>query len=327
MLRQVLFALSIVFAAMSPWPAVGAEPVHLRIGLVKFGAAAWEIDTMRSHGLDRAAGIVVDPVDLANPAAGEVALQAGGVDAILTDWLWVSRQRLAGRRITFVPHSAALGEILVPRDSTIRSLADLKGKRLGVAGGPLDKSWLLLRAFSRRQMGGDIANRATIVFAAPPLLSQELASLRVDAILTYWPFAARLAVHGFRSLATMDEVIKGLGFTRTVPMLGYAVPDTWIARHPGGLEKFLGAIREADSILWRSDSEWERLRPLTAAEDDATLVALRQRFRAGIRDGWDAAEQADASRLFALMAETGGADLTGGAHDIAAGTFWSGACR
>jgi NitT/TauT family transport system substrate-binding protein len=35
---------------------------------------------------------------------------------------------------------------MVPAQSPIRDIVDLRGKRLAVAGGPLDKSWLRWRA-------------------------------------------------------------------------------------------------------------------------------------------------------------------------------------
>lgn len=325
-MARAFMALGLLLGIMTG-PASAAELPHLRLGQVRFGALSWEIDTLRRHGFDRAAGVAIDTVDLANPAGGEVALQAGGVDAILTDWLWVSRQRQAGQRITFVPRTSALGEILVPADSPIRSVADLEGKRLGVAGGPLDKSWLLLRAYSRRLLGHDLAEHAQVVYGAPPLLSQELAAGRVDAVLTFWPFAARLSVRGFRSLISMAEVMKGLGFPEPVPMLGYAASEAWIAQHPDGWTAFLAASDQADRVLVQSDGEWESLRTLTAAEDDATLAALRDRFRAGVVRHWGPDDQAQAGRLFALLAETGGADLTGGAKEIAPGTFWHGSQR
>jgi NitT/TauT family transport system substrate-binding protein len=313
--------LALACAGLPLVSAAGAEPDHLRLGLVKFGSGAWEIDTLRTHGLDKAAGVILDTVDLANPAAGEVALQAGGVDAILSDWLWVSRQRRAGQKIVFIPHSSALGDVMVPAGSMIHSLAELEGRRLGIAGGPNDKSWLLLRAYSRRILGHDLADHVEAIYGAPPLLSQELAAGRIDAVLTFWPYAARLAVGGGRPVVTMDEVMTGLGFTPPMAMIGYAVTESWLSAHPGDLPRILSAIDQADRIM-AADGEWDRLRSLTGAADDATLAALRDRFRAGIAPRRGAADQTRASRLFAVLAETGGAELIGGATDIAPGTFW-----
>ena len=64
----------------------------------------------------------------------------------------------------------------------IAALADLQGKTLGVAGGPLDKSWLLLQAYAERS-GADIAKRSRVVFGAPPLLV-IVPSITVSLLLT-----------------------------------------------------------------------------------------------------------------------------------------------
>lgn len=305
-------ALYILVALLLAAPAVADT---MRVGLVSFGTAAWEIDTLRRHGLDGGLGARLETVELADPAAGEIALQAGGVDAIVTDWLWVSRQRNAGRRIVFVPHSTALGEILVPADSPLRSLGDLAGKRMGIAGGPLDKSWLLLRAYKP-----GVTDKVQVQFGAPPLLSQELAKGRLDAVLTFWPFAARLEAQGFRRLASMTEVMSGLGFSTPVPMIGYAFSETWITAHADLARRFLAALDKADDLM-RDEAEWTRLKPLTGAQDDATLAALRQRFTAGLLPAHEDKATA-AEHLYAVLAQVGGPGLTGGAPAIAPGTFW-----
>ena len=121
-------------------------PPAVRVGVLKFGTVNWELDTIKTHKLDEAEGIDLQIVDLASNQATQVALQGGAVDMIVTDWLWVSRQRADGADFTFAPYSTSAGGVMVPAESDIRSLADLKGAELGVAGGPLDKSWLMLRA-------------------------------------------------------------------------------------------------------------------------------------------------------------------------------------
>lgn len=310
----------LAFLAAACLVSTAAAADSLRVGLVSFGTAAWEIDTLRRHGLDHDLGVALTTVELADPAAGEIALQARGVDAIVTDWLWVSRQRHAGQHIVFVPHSTSIGEILVPADSPLKKLSDLPGKKLGVAGGPLDKSWLLLRAYSRQALGGDIADKAEVQFGAPPLLSQELVKGRLDAALTFWPFAARLETQGFRRLAAMTEVMQGLGFPQPVPMLGYAFSESWIVAHPDAARRFIEALAKADRLMAR-DEEWTALQPLTGAQDDATLAALHRRFQAGVvYDPKSGA--AEAGKLYDLLASVGGPGLTGGAPDIAPGTFW-----
>ena len=135
--------------------------------------------------------------ELASPEAGKIALRAGNADIIVSDWLWVSRERELGAKLTFYPYSSALGAVMVPASSPIRTLADLKGRKLAVAGGPIDKSWLLLQA-SLKQDGIDLKSEATIVYGAPPLLAAKTLGGEMDATLNYWNFCAALEAKGFR---------------------------------------------------------------------------------------------------------------------------------
>ena len=85
----------------------------------------------------------------------------------------MARERSLGDDLVFYPYSSTLGAVMVPAQSPIRSIADLKGKKLAVAGGPLDKSWLLLQALARRIGRRSQAGRRRIVYGAPPLLSRR----------------------------------------------------------------------------------------------------------------------------------------------------------
>src|SRR6516162_9403102 len=143
--RRALLGAGIAVAA---GPLRAAPLPAIRVGVLRFGTVSWEIDVIRQHGLDTAAGIAVESVELAAAPAAQVALQAGQVDAIVVDWLWVARQRAAGADWTLVPFSDAVGALIVPQASPIRDVPDLAGRALGIAGSPLDKSWLILRAYA-----------------------------------------------------------------------------------------------------------------------------------------------------------------------------------
>ena len=121
-----------------------ADPV-IKVGVLKFGTVNWELKAMKHHGLDKANGFELEIVPFAGGDATRIALLGGEVDVIVSDWLWVSRQRSDGKDMTFVPYSSSVGSIMVKGDSDIQKFADLEGKKIGVAGGPLDKSWLLLQ--------------------------------------------------------------------------------------------------------------------------------------------------------------------------------------
>jgi len=318
LLKVTWFILAVIALA----PATAQENHSIKIGLLRFGTVAWEIDTIRHHGLDRKHSIVVIPTEFASNEAAKVALQAGAVDMIVTDWPWVARQRGEGAAFSFMPYSKAVGTLMIPHASAIRNLADLKGRRVGVAGGPLDKSWLLLRAHAQKELGVDLAEVAEPVFGAPPLLNEELGRGRIDAVLTYWHYAARLEAGGARSFLTVADMIRSLGIDGNVPMLGYAFREEWAEDKGAALQGFIAASREAKALLAGSKEEWARLAPQIGTDDPAVLAFLQAGFRAGIPDRWSEPERKAAANLYAILVGIGGNKLVGQAKFLDARTFW-----
>lgn len=323
-LRRARSAMLLVALCLSSLVAqaleAGATPV--RVAVLKFGTASWELETLRRNGFDRRQGIRVELLELAGKQATLVALQGGEVEMALTDWLWVSRQRAAGRDLSFIPFSTGAGSLVVPEDSPVRSLADLAGRRVGVAGGPLDKNWLLLRALALHDGLGDLAASVTPVFGAPPLLNQQLEQGRIDAVLNFWPYVARLRAKGMRVVLDARDVATRLGVTTPLPLVGYVFGGTWARANPGVIAAFQAALGEARALLAEDDAAWEPLRPLMAAPDAASFTALRDGFRQGIPGPIDAKARADAARLMELLVQIGGAELTGEARGLSPGTFW-----
>jgi len=298
-----------------------AAEATIRVGALRYGTLSWQLDVIAKHGLDRKESIRIEPLELAATPAAQLALQAGRVDVIVSDWMWVSRQRAEGGDLTFIPFSGAIGALIVPAASPIRDVAGLAGRRLGIAGSAIDKSWLVLRLYARNQLGFDLDARVQKSFGAPPLLSQELAAGRLDAVLTYWPFAAKLEAGGMRRLLSVGDALEALELPRDLPLTGYVVSTPWAMENQAALDGFIAASQAANKILAASDAEWERIAPLTGAASTAELIRLREAYRDGIPRHWGAAERDVAARLYRLLAEIGGATLVGSSPDLAPGTF------
>ena len=222
-------------------------------------------------------------------------------------------------RSAAMPRSAAA--FVIPAQSAIRELIDLKGKKLAVAGGPLDKSWLLLQALARRS-GIDLRKQATIVYGAPPLLAEKALQGESDAMLTFWNFCADLESKGQKRAIAMDDVMKGLGAKGPVAIVGYTFEGAWAARNRSAVDRFLEAARQAKDILASSEAEWQRLSPRIRVTDASALAIYRQRYGEGIVRRPIAEEEADARALYRVLAEIGGAELVGPARELAAGTFY-----
>jgi NitT/TauT family transport system substrate-binding protein len=300
--------------------AARAAP-NIRIGVLKFGTVSWELDTLKHHKLDAANGIDLEVVYFAGEDATNVAMLAGEIDVIVSDWLWVSRQRSEGGDLTLAPYSTAVGAIMVRQEAPVRTITDLKDKKIGVAGGPLDKSWLLIQALATRDHEIDLAADNEIVFGAPPLLAEKAMQGELDAVLNFWHFCARLEANGFRRLVGADEAAKALGASGSVSALGYVFHEKWADENRDAAMGFIKASAAAKEVLAGSDSAWQRLAPLVRAEG-AELEKLRDRYREGIPLRTVAEEEADAARLYRVLAQVGGEKLVGDAPEMAPGTFW-----
>src|SRR5436305_6956664 len=319
MVPALSLALALAMTLATATDAAAAD--RIRVAVQRTGTLSWELDVIKAHGLDRKLDLAIEPLELASTEAGKIALKGGAADIMLSDWLWVARERALGGDLVFYPSSSTLGAVMVPAHSTIRELADLRGKKLAVAGGPLDKSWLLLQALARRG-GLDLKRQATIVYGAPPLLSEKALQGEIDATLTFWNFCADLESKGYRRAIAMDDVVKGLGARGPVALVGYTFDGTWAVRNRSTVERFLAAARQAKDILASSQPEWQRLAPRIRISDATALAIYRQRYGEGIVRRPFADEEADARALYLVLAEIGGAELVGPARELPAGTFY-----
>lgn len=307
LLCGVALMLALAFG-VSVVPASAADLGTVRIGVLKFGTVNWTLSVIQHQGFAKAHGVDLQVVPLANKNAISVALQGGAVDMIVTDWIWVSRQRAAGHKFTFVPYSRTVGGLMVRPDAGIKTLADLAGKRLGVAGGPVDKSWLLLRAYARKTLGKDLSGMVQTNFAAPPLLNALMQKGDLDAVLNFWHYNARLKAAGMHQLIGINQILPALGVKTEVPLLGWVFDESWANAHRSRVMAFLQATRDAEHLMVTSDKLWAGpLKPLTRAENQATLEALRDGFREGVPQHFGPDQIAAARHVYAILAELGGA--------------------
>ena len=311
--------LALVASVVMASAAMAAD--RIRLVAQRTGSLAWELDVIKAHGLDKKADLDIETLELASTEAGKVALRGGSADIIVSDWTWVARERALGDSLLYYPYLSTLGAVMAPAGSPIRDVAELKGKKLAVAGGPIDKSWLLLRALAL-QSGIDLRTAATVVYGAPPLLSQKALQGETDATLTFWNFCADLEAAGLKRAISMDDVLHRLGATGPVAMLGYVFDGAWAARNRAALDRFLDASRQAKEILASTPAEWQRLAPRIGVADPAALALYRTGYSEGIPRRPVAEEETDARGLYHILADIGGTELVGPARELEPGSFY-----
>lgn len=281
--------------------AVAESPEPIKVGALTSGTLNWELAVIRDQGIDKTHGIRIETTELSSPEAGRIGLQGKSVDLIVSDWIWVARERLRGHDFVFAPYSSNHGALMVPQDSPIKELPDLAGKRLGIAGGAMDKNWLLLKAAAFKTSGLDLEKQASINFASPPLLNQSLQQGALDALLTYWNHAAKLQTMGFREVMGGREIQKSLGIDADIPALGYVFRDSWASAHLKSVEGFMSASIEARRRLCESDEAWQSVTPLTQEKDPGVQKNLRKHYCDGRITAQAKPDQKAAAKIFELV--------------------------
>jgi len=307
------------FAVYVAVPVAAQDLPSLRMAAQLTGTVNRELQTILHRGLDTANGFDLELMDVSGSSAGQVAFQGGEADVIVSDWIRVARQRADGHDVQFLPYSKAVGGVMVLDDSPAQSLADLKGEQIGIAGGPVDKSWIILQALARKQ-GFDLAAETTQVFGAPPLIFKAALDGETAAAVNFWHFMAKQQVAGMRVLVSVADAAQELGLDPNTPLLGYAFHGETLREPPELIEGLAAASRAAKDILATDDAEWDRLRPIMNAGDDAEFAALRDGFRAGIPEPGPV-DAADVAEVMAIMAELGGSELVGKATTLPEGVF------
>lgn len=323
-LRCALWVLlcAVLFNPLWATPAWATQPDTVRVGLLRFGTVNWEVAVMQSYGLPVKHGVALEVSEFASSQAAAVALQAGKVDVIVSDWLWVLEQRQQ-RRYAYYPYSTAIGGMRLAPGVQLGNLAQCQGLRLGVAGGATDKSWRVFQAYAQQNFGVDLADSNQIKYAAPPLLNQLLIRGELDAVINYWHFNARLSGRGAAVMAETQQLLQELVGSDAVPMLGWVFGRDWAEARPARINGFLAASAEAKALLAESDEAWQRIAALLKTEDQAQREALIGAYRSGIPEAFSEGAASAIARVYELLEATPGASpVAKAATGFDWGIFW-----
>ena len=181
----------------------------------------------------------------------------------------------------------------------------MRGKRIGVAGGPNDKSWLLLQAWSLDQLGENIRDAmGAIEFGSPFLINKMLADGELDAVMNFWHWNSRLLAQPdkYTQLIGTDEILTVLGVEGAVPLLGWTFSEKWAANIPDAIEGFLRSSLAAKVMLRTSDVAWDLLKErMKTTENEQLHLTLRAQYRRGIVTSYTDADRAVAATAFSIM--------------------------
>jgi NitT/TauT family transport system substrate-binding protein len=278
---------------------------RLRAAFEASGSPRWIMHTIKNHGLDAKHNFRLE-VDFIGDTvkhdlqSTEAALAEGVVDFIDTDWISIARCRCRGMKVAAVlPYGRIMGGLVVPQDSSMQTLAELRGKRIGVVRRH-DKNWLVARAVCLRRYGFDPQDEGVVEESlSKTVLLQRLEERKVDAALLYWHLIPPLTVtNRYRQVCDMLDLLPELGVGRP-PTTFFTFREEVIAQSPRLVRAFAAAFREAVALMRNGDGVWEEISKALLHECDGPLLSLlRQKWEGRITTSWDESVIADLHRLF-----------------------------
>ncbi|MGH3662425.1 MAG: ABC transporter substrate-binding protein [Micromonosporaceae bacterium] len=138
------------------------------------------------------------------------------------------------------------GHVLVPKDSDIKSIKDLKGKKLGVLNetGSLHiatKYWL--------QKEGVSPDSVQAVQVNGPAQPDQLASGRIDAVETVAPFSTTMLAKGNKSIGIPYRAIAP-----EVSAIFWIAGKSWAEENAEKVAKFQKALKQGEEFIASDDA-------------------------------------------------------------------------
>lgn len=230
------------------------------------------------------------------------AIRGKDVDIGFGGWTAIAQFRGKGIPVTMVfPVGRGVTvDVIVPAASPIKSIAELKGKKVGSFAGAAGTATVLFRVIASKFHGFDPGKTGDLQFAGPGLLPALLEKGEIDAAVMFDPLAAKLEGSGkFRSIGNLADAYKA-GTGDDFLWIGYSTNDDFIAAQPEAIKNFTRAWLEAIEYIKKNPEVFEAYGKKYQLEP-AAIALLRDRVIADYTTKWDDAT-IESLKRFATMA-------------------------
>lgn len=266
--------------AKAGWCAEDSGLVPVRIAVIGSSGQAEVPYAVQQFGLDKKHGLAMELIDFAAPGQQYAMLRSDAADVSAGNFMDMLRQRKIGLGLRAFHGFQGYSNLIVAKpDSSIKTFADLKDKKVGEFGTTF-LDWLILRAAGKKAFGVDLEKDANPVQGAPPLLNQFLAKSEVDATLQFSSLTLGPILKGDQKIvAKMTDVMRAAGFDPDVFYLQWHVTEKWTKAHPDAIVKLSAMIGDAYAKLKSDDELWPPLAQKIGITDPKIVAVYRDEAR------------------------------------------------
>ncbi|WP_441231347.1 ABC transporter substrate-binding protein [Tardiphaga sp. 215_C5_N2_1] len=314
LLRVAAFPLLALFASSVIGSAADAAPKGdgstIRMMLNPAGTMSFPPFVIKKFKLDEKYGFKFETINYTNANTATAAMQSKSAEMIVYEWLATARIIDGGIPVVGVaPFMTYINTVLEPADSTIKTLADLKGKKLGVHS-KTSYDWMIMQAAAKQKYNIDLAKEVTIQEAAAPLLRGASDQGQLDATQMWNSLAAdMLASKKYKTLITIRQITEDLGIP-TVPYLFFGMRADYVKEHPDNVKAFVAAYQEVYDILMANDQVWEE-RGAEMKLSPEGIVAFRDQVRRDLVKKFTPDMNAALDKTFDIVFKVAGPEVIG----------------
>jgi NitT/TauT family transport system substrate-binding protein len=285
---KIACIVSILFALSAPAPASAAESRKIKLGILQSGAQDFVHEIMERQKLLQKYNLPYERVQSLNPPALHIMIAEKSVDIGYGGLTSMARARAEGKgTLVIFGIFSPVNALIVPKDSPVKSLADLKGKRVGNFGGPGAATTSIFMAIAKRWHGVDLQRDLELITAPGPALVGLLDRGDLAAALVGTVESLRFPLTGkYRVLMDLSaEWEKRAG--RAPAHVTITTNEDFAKAHPDILKRYLRAYLEATRYVRAHTEVWDDYAKRINLTEPGAVAALRDNMGPRIVDKWD----------------------------------------
>jgi len=290
-LRTALLALVSTFLIFSCAKAPQSDQGKtrsFRLGLIP-GAQSFVDFVMQGHGILDQFGLRSEKTELINPPTLHLMIAERQVDIGFAGFTTMAAARSEGKDLIVI-HGvfSPVNMVFVAKDSPIKSLRDLKGKKLGVFGGPGSTTFVFLAVLAKKWNGIDLFKEVELVTAPGPALIELLRKGEVAAALLGTTESIQMfAQQRYRVLMDLSEEYKTHQGGRAPAHVTIATSEKFAGASPDIVRDYLKAYEATVAYIKAHPEVWEEYAKSINVTNPEETELLQQKMLPNIVDKWD----------------------------------------
>lgn len=260
------------------------EKTTIRVGVPEVVDAA-PLYIARDKGFFAEVGLTVEVVEIpANQALAKLDAEKpeDRVDIALGDYVPIFTQLDAGGKYRILAEGYAAGpgvlQIMAPRDGTVRSVADLLGKRVAVDPSYPLGSLTLAQTLKANALlptdagAADLGTGGYLTLVQMPFkqMSKALESGSIDAAWMVEPYVSSVE----QTIGAHRVADTATGSLADLPLSGYVVTEGWSKRFPGTGKAFVAALQKAQRLANSNPGVVRAILPQYTKTTDVTAALV-----------------------------------------------------